>query len=381
MAASCGSSDAPASSGPSSAVSELPSTSAQASVAAEPSPTPTPAPTPSPSPVPTVPPTRRAWTAKAVEVLATPPSAGTVQVHLGANYQIEVTANTWVAEGGTYVECLWRTLMRTGSGWIPEDAVASEQGDAMPSAGIDALDTDLQAYVNKLGDRVGVQVYDVTRGMTYSYNSKKGFLGASSTKVSIMLTFLSMLERKKREPTAQELSLLTSMIEYSNNDSANALYIEIGGPKPIASYLQKIGVTGITPTRADVPWGYTSISPAGMVSLLDKLRTGAAVNKAHTELALRLMSHVTPGQQIGVGDTRPKGSSVAMKDGWYAFGGQYGTVMNSSGIVVAGNETYIISVYTDKDHGANDGFIIARRVCGTIAKALTQPAFPAPPEP
>ena len=331
--------------------------------------------------MPTVPPIRRAWTARAVEVLANPPTAGTVQVHLGADYQVDVTSHTWATEGGTYVECLWRTLMRAGSGWIPEDAVASEPGAAMPSAGIDALDTDLAAYVNKLGDRVGVQVYDVTRGMTYSYNAKKGFLGASSTKVSIMLTFLSVLERKKREPTAQELSLLTSMIEYSNNDSADALYIEFGGPKPIASYLQKIGVTGITPTPADVPWGYTSISPAGMVSLLDKLRTGAAVNKTHTELALRLMSRITPGQQIGVGDTRPKGSTVYMKDGWYAFGGQYGTVMNSSGIVVAGNETYIISVYTDKDHGANDGFIIARRVCGSIAKALTQPAFPAPPEP
>ena len=59
-----------------------------------------------------------------------------------------------------------------------------------------------------------------------------------------------------------------------------------------------------------------------------------------------------------------------MKDGWLPGpDGQW--AMNSSGIVMLGQETYIISVYTHEQNSLQDGQTIARHVCSTVASLLT----------
>ena len=45
--------------------------------------------------------------------------------------------------------------------------------------------------------------------------------------------------------------------------------------------------------------------------------------------------------------------------------------MNSSGIVMAGKETYIVSVYTQVQNSRQDGQPIARHVCRSVASLLT----------
>src|SRR5258708_3756688 len=182
----------------------------------------------------------------------------------------------------------------------------------------------------------------------------------SSMKVPIMLTFLDMTEREGREPNAQEMDLLTTMIENSNNDSASALYYgEIGGAAGVASYLRRIGITGLDPNPN--AWGYSLVTPLAMVNLLTLLHD--------RRLALYLMGHIEPDQQVGVGDTAPAGASVAMKDGWLP--GPDGLwAMNSSGIVTLGRETYIIAAYTHEQPSLGDGQAIVRHICGPVGSLL-----------
>ena len=241
-------------------------------------------------------------------------------------------------------------------------------GDAPAWASLDTLSSDLGAYAANLGSNVGVMAYDVTRHSYYSYNATNQLMMASSTKVPIMLTFFDMIEQQGREPNDDEMNLLTTMIENSNNDSASALYYgEIGGASGVANYLQKIGVSGMTP-NADA-WGYSMITPQAMVNLLTLLYSGKILTPHHRDLALSLMEQVEPDQQVGVGDTAPKGATVALKDGWVTDDNNL-WVMNSSGIVTLGQETYIIAVYTQGMTSLDDEQAIARHIAGSIASLL-----------
>lgn len=106
-----------------------------------------------------------------------------------------------------------------------------------------------------------------------------------------------------------------------------------------------------------------------MVALLTMLQEGKVLNGAHRALALNLMEHVESDQVTGVGDTAPAGARVAVKDGWVQ-GPDGMWVMNSSGIVTIGAETYIISVYTTDDDDLGMGWDVTRHVCDSVGSLL-----------
>jgi hypothetical protein len=295
---------------------------------------------------------------------------GAVQVHLGANFPLTLTAQSATVDGKEWFEAIWQTPSRKATGWLPASVVTRTKPTGAASAGFDALDTALYAYLASFGKNVGVQAFDVTRGVTYTYNSTLTFFVASSMKVPIMLAFLAQLEAKGKEPTATENWLLATMIENSRNSSAESLYKAIGYQAGMNAFTKKFGISGLTPGKPGW-WGHSTMSPATMVALLTKLNEGTIVNYGHRALALNLMQHVQADQRAGVGDASPKEATVAMKVGYVAMmdgSGLY--VYNSSGIVTLGAETYIISVYTDHDRSFGVGERIVNRVCGPIAKSL-----------
>ncbi|MBO0779384.1 MAG: class A beta-lactamase, partial [Ktedonobacteraceae bacterium] len=101
------------------------------------------------------------------------------------------------------------------------------------------------------------------------------------------------------------------------------------------------------------------------------LHNGKILTARDRAIAIDLMKHIQPDQQVGVGDTAPHGASVAMKDGW-VVGPDGLWVINTSGIVTSGKETYIIAVYTQSQLSLENGKNITRQVCGTVASLLAQ---------
>ena len=263
----------------------------------------------------------------------------------------------------------WSAPQHSGAGRAAATALTFTSPGSVPTpASIDVLSPALGAYLANLGSNAGVSVYDVTRHNYYTYNADTPFITASSVKVPIMLTFLDMVEQQGREPNDNEMSLLTTMIENSNNDSASALYYgEIGGASGVANYLQKIGVSGMNP-NGDA-WGYSTITPQAMVNLLTLLYSGKILMPSHRDLALSLMERVESDQRWGVGDTAPSGATVALKNGWVTAANNL-WVVNSSGIVMLGPETYIIAIYTQGLASLGDGQAITRHVAGTVASRL-----------
>ncbi len=160
------------------------------------------------------------------------------------------------------------------------------------------------------------------------------------------------------------------MIESSNNDSASELYYHsIGGAAAVTKYMQKINVTGLSPNPH--AWGYSLIYPSTMVQLLTLLYKGSILNANDRNLALNLMEHVQVDQRVGVGDTAPKGATVALKDGWVVGPDGY-WVMNSSGIVILDNEVYVIASFTRHDPSLLAGQNIVRQICSQVAAQLTK---------
>jgi len=275
---------------------------------------------------------------------------------------------TWKM-GMLWYHVQWSVPKQLVSGWVSAAAATfSSPGDVPGRASIDALSSDLATYLASLDPNVNAVVYDVTHQRYYTYNATAQFIMGSSMKVPIMLTFFDMIERQGREPTAREMVLLTTMIENSNNDSASILYYsEIGGAQGVARYLQSIHVPDLQPDPD--AWGYSVVTPQAMVKLLTDLYEGTILTAYHRQLAFYWMEHIESDQQVGVGDTAPGGATVAMKDGWLS-GPDNLWAMNSSGIVMNEQETYIIAVYTHGQPTLGNGQAIARRVCSTVAQLL-----------
>jgi beta-lactamase class A len=308
-----------------------------------------------------------AWSTAATALLAQPGVDGSAVAHIGPAFPLTLTSDTIWVNGTLWYAATWRGAAAVA--WLPAGALAlSNPGGGRASAAIDALDTSLAAYLAGLGNRVGVVVDDVSRGITYDYNGAGAFTVASSIKVPIMLALLTQLEAQQRAPNDNEMSLLTTMIENSNNDSAQALYEEIGDAPGLTAFMQSVGISGLS--AASGAWGWSTITPAAMVQLLARLQGGMILTPADRALALNLMEHIESDERVGVGTMAPTGATVALKDGWVNEpDGLW--AMNSSGIVTVGGETYIIAVYTGQGATLDDGWAITEHVCDAVARALT----------
>jgi beta-lactamase class A len=292
------------------------------------------------------------------------------QAHLGANFPLTLTSRSALVDGRKFLEASWQTPSRHATGWLPASSVTATQPDDGAQASFDALDPTLATYLQSRGTTIGVDVFDETRGVTYTYNSDLSFFCASSVKVAIMLTFFTQLEAQGREPSATESRLLRTMIENSNNTSAETLYERIGAQDGIKAFMHGIGLSGLVPNKPNW-WGHSTITAATMVALLTMLHQGKVLTEAHREIALGYMEHVDAAGQPGVGDSSPAGALVAMKDGWTSALDGTGTyVVNTSGIVTLGAETYIISVYTDHDNSYGVGKAIIRHVAKVVGQDL-----------
>jgi beta-lactamase class A len=298
------------------------------------------------------------------------PGTGQAVAHVRQQFPLTLLGQASWKAGQLWYHVHWTAAKQTGAGWAAASAITFRSpGNVAGWASFDVLSPALAAYLASIGSNVNTVVYDVTRQRYYTYHDTVQFIMGSSMKVPIMLTFLDMTEREGREPDDDDMNLLTTMIENSNNDSASELYYRrIGSAAGVASYLQRIGITGLDPNPS--AWGYSLVTPLAMVNLLTLLHEGKILTAHDRDLALYLMEHIELDQRVGTGDTAPPGATVAMKNGWLP--GPDGLwAMNTSGIVMVGQETYIISVYTHEQPSLNNGHAIVRHVCGAVASLLT----------
>lgn len=294
-----------------------------------------------------------------------------VEVTVGPRYPVVATGAATKHDGVTWLAVTWTSPSRHGAGWVLASATSTTRPSGTDAyARINALSMTLSRYLAGFGSRVGVEVLDVTHGVVYSQNENGTFITASSVKVSIMLALMARAEAAHRSLTATEKGLLTRMIEQSDNSAASELYEDVGGRAGLAAWAREFGISGLVPEGAGPSWGYTTIHPSTMVTILERLRTGRLTNATDRSYALTLMGNVIPSQRFGVGTGSPAGAIVEMKNGWVP--GPDGLwAVNSSGIVRANGVTYVVSVYTRSNSSYSAGVSIVTYAAKVIGVALT----------
>lgn len=215
---------------------------------------------------------------------------------------------------------------------------------------LDELLPQASAYLDtRLGD-VGVAVSVPGEGVVYAYHGDALFNMASVAKVPIMLTLLEQSGPSLRGVSRYEESLLESMIIYSDNNAADALWWDVGGAPALSAYLDAIGVEGIQPDP-DGYWGESQASPNAMAQLLAELVEGEALDTPGRALAVDLMGEVTPSQRWGViadvDESTLPSLAVGLKNGWYPA--EDGWWVNSVGFVLPDDAApYTIAIMTDE---------------------------------
>jgi hypothetical protein len=297
------------------------------------------------------------------------PGGSDASAHLGLNFPLALSGKTQWLNGALWYQAEWQSPHVKGSGWAPASMVTiNPPAKGAPAwASYDALSPAVANYLASFGNNVGSVVYDLTRNRYYTYNQNTPFVLASSSKVSLLVSYLWWLESQGRGPDASENATLTNMIEHSDNNAAQLIFDRLGGSAGQAAFYQRIGVTGYVANPYG--WGWASLPPIGQVTVLTLLQEGKILTAKDRAYALNLMTHIEADQHMGVGETLPPGATVAMKDGWVpAPDGLW--AINTSGIVTVGSETYIIVVYTAHQPDYNAAWNITRRVCKAVGQVM-----------
>jgi len=294
--------------------------------------------------------------------------ASGLAVSLSANAAVTLTGATQWSDGALWYAARWSTPSRNGVAWVAAGSLSATKPTGQVTAGFDALSPSLASYLSGMGDDVGAVVYDVTRGVTYTYQPHQTFIMASSAKVPLMVSYLEYIEKQGRGPNSYERSILGAMIQHSDNNAAQVIYDTIGYDSGQQAYMRSWGITNYTSDPNG--WGWGKWSPADMAHLLTLLWSGQVLNSSDRALAWSLMRSVESDQRFGVGDTAPAGATVAMKDGWVP-GPDGAWAVNTSGLVSLGSESYIITVYTREQDSFGSGQNIVNHVCAVVANALT----------
>jgi hypothetical protein len=309
------------------------------------------------------------WANGDIDILNAP-ATGAATLHVGQHFPLTLAGDTRWNGGTLWYHVKWKGVKTSGDGWAPAIGTTfTSPGKTSAWASFDLLSSGLAQYLASQGDHTAAAVYDLTRQQYYTYHLNNHYLMGNSVKVPILLAFLTMTEQQDRRPSAHEMDLLTKLIKNADDEAGEELYGEIGWGIGLKEYLDQIGITGLEPDNCE--WTYSFVKPLAMVQLLTLLYEGKVLTQQDRALAFSLLENIEPAQQIGVGDTRPQGAAVAMKDGW-VVGTDNRWAMNTSGIVRVGSETYIISVYSAHLNSLQEGQAIARQVCQEVASLLSQ---------
>lgn len=318
-------------------------------------------------PTPTAAANTQAWVLGDTAVLDAAVS-GKETVHIGQNFPVTLSGQVTWNKAALWYAISWTAAKQSGKGWLAGASLTFAAPDASQPAhaAFDVLSPDLAAYIAARGKDMGVAVYDLTRKQYYSYNDTQTFVLASTAKVFIMASYMDWVERQGRGLRSDEIASLTRMIENSNNDDAQLLYDRVGYDDGQRQFLKKIGITDYV--SCDAGWGCAQLAPTDAIRILTLLQQGKILNDSDRKLAFNLMGNIEDDMQWGVGDTAPKGATYYMKDGWLQYPDDPWD-LNSIGIVVAGKETYIISVYSRNNPSFD--WTKVQHVCGTVAQLLT----------
>jgi hypothetical protein len=241
----------------------------------------------------------------------------------------------------------------------------------------------LARYVASTHYYITAAVYDRQTGQTWVLNPHPGVAEhtASIVKVEIMGAVLKKADDAGGDISPTELSLLQTMIENSNNDSATTLWYDAGGPSAIQSFDDSVGMTGTTasqlqwiPGSTDLPgWGWTTTTALDQVKIVrDFAYPNSLLTANNRHYGLSLMENVESDQAWGVSGGVPAGTTIALKNGWLPLdlGDDSNWQIDSIGWIDGHGRNYVIAVLSQGGALMQDGINAIDYISGKVYAAL-----------
>lgn len=231
----------------------------------------------------------------------------------------------------------------------------------------------IQTYLSSRAGDVTAALYDVNSGHTWLFRPGEAQATASIVKVDVMATLLAQANESDQPVSAEDQSLLTSMIELSDNDAATTLWEAVGGPSAIESFNARAGLTQTTPSPclscANFPWpgwGLTTTTASDQVTLLRYLiGPNPLLSDQQRNEAIGLMENVTPSERWGVTGGVPSGVTVALKNGWVPLPDSLWQI-NSIGWIDGDGRNYLLAILSDGNPTESYGITTIDKVSSLV---------------
>lgn len=219
----------------------------------------------------------------------------------------ENNTNQYITEVQSWVSQLVSLTTGTASAGVGASSVTSSTPSAgncgCPSsssstASATSVDmADAQSLAQAAGIQVGISASDTSGNILANYNGDTPVYGASITKVMILIAYLR--QAGSQPPTGNENTLLTNMIEQSDDASANTVFSQVGAAA-VQQVATDAGMTHFTLDTSDPLYtlGQSQVTANDQARLFAKLNS--LIPASQLSYAQNLMSNISTADQWGI---------------------------------------------------------------------------------
>ena len=265
---------------------------------------------------------------------------------------------------------------RTGAsstGAASTGAAAPAAVVAAPTVDRAALTASLDRHRTARGGTMGLLVHDLRTDQRFSWRPYTNE-SLSTIKVLILVACLRKSQDTGVKLTETQHDRARRMIQSSDNAATDALLAWVGTPQvQRAAGELAMKATIVRGGSAGGWWGYSTTTPADLVTLLDAVALGTPVIHAgHRAYIRHLMSGVVPAQRWGVADPPlPESVYTETKNGWGPLTGGYR--LNSIGRVTGDGRNYTMAILTRSPQGFSYGKETINGLAKIVHTALALP--------
>ena len=250
---------------------------------------------------------------------------------------------------------------------------------ATAPAATTSLATAVSALTAADENDVSVAVENLGTGVAASYNVSDKYVTASIVKLDILCTLLYQAQLSGHSPSKSQVSLITTMIENSNNDAAQRLFEDVGGAPAITAANKVFGLTDTAVEKNSVDeagysWGDTTTTVVDQLQLLRQIFTSSSVlNATNRSYVKSLMADVESDQRWGVSaaadDPSPSGSDYMLKNGWLPRRTTNLWEINSIGEVEHNGQQYLVAVLSSNNKTMDSGISVVQQLAKAAVNA------------
>ena len=218
-----------------------------------------------------------------------------------------------------------------------------------------------------------VAALDLTTGVAVRLGATSGMTEGSIAKLDIAETLYLRHQRSGAPISSETHEQLTAMIEHSDNDAANDLWVDIGERHGVGAANRILGLHS-TMLGTGIYWGLSTTNATDQLTLLHNLVAAhGPLTHVSRDAILDLMHHVESDQRWGVGAAADPHTRFANKNGWLANASDDDRwLVNSLGVLTVHGDQVLMAVLTQHGPSYDGGVDLTNKIARAVRTVLLE---------